>query len=114
MIVLNVIFIPMYGIEGSAFATLITVMIYNTIKLLYVVKKMHLYPFTNKTLESLGILAVCFLLFYFWDFPFHSIINIGLKSILVGTLYVYLNYRLKISEEVNDVIQNVLKKFKLI
>ena len=113
MIVLNMIFIPLYGIEGSAFATLITVIIYNTIKLLYVVKKMDLYPFTNKTLESLGILAICFVLFYFWDFPFHTIINIGLKSILVGALYVYLNYKLKISEDINTVIQANLKKVKL-
>jgi O-antigen/teichoic acid export membrane protein len=114
MIVLNMIFIPLYGFEGSAFATLFTVVIYNTTKLLFVVKKMDLYPFTNKTLESLGILAVCFLLFYFWDFPFYTIVNIGLKSILVSALYLYLNYRLQISEEVNGVIQNVLKKVKLI
>lgn len=113
MIVLNIIFIPIYGIEGSAFATLITVMIYNTIKLLFVVKKMNLYPFTNKTLESLGILAVCFLLFYFWDFPFHTIINIGLKSILVAALYLYFNYKLKISEDINIIIQHNLKKIKL-
>jgi O-antigen/teichoic acid export membrane protein len=113
MIVLNAILIPLYGIEGSAFATLITVAIYNTVKLIFVVKKMDLYPFTNKTLESLGILAVCFLIFYFWDFPFHAIINIGLKSILVGALYVFLNFKLKISEEVNSVITNLLKKVKL-
>jgi O-antigen/teichoic acid export membrane protein len=113
MIVLNMIFIPLYGIEGSAFATLITVMIYNTIKLIYVIKKMNLYPFTVKTLESLGILVLCFVLFYFWDFPFHSIINIGLKSILVGILYVVLNYKIKISEEVNGVIETFLKKLKL-
>lgn len=113
MIVLNMIFIPLYGIEGSAFATLITVMIYNTIKLIYVIKKMNLYPFTFKTLESLGILVLCFVLFYFWDFPFHSIINIGLKSILVGILYVVLNYKIKISEEVNGVIETFLKKLKL-
>ncbi|WP_445454130.1 lipopolysaccharide biosynthesis protein [Flavobacterium sp. 25HG05S-40] len=114
MIVLNMIFIPLYGIEGSAFATLITVMIYNTIKLLFVVRKMNLYPFTNKTLQSLGILALCFLLFYFWDFPFHAILNIGCKSILVSLLYGYLNYRLQISEEVNNVIDTILKKIRLL
>lgn len=114
MIVLNMVFIPLYGIEGSALATLLTVAIYNTIKLLFVVKKMDLFPFTHKTLQSLGILAVCFFLFYFWDFPFHAIINIGLKSILVSLLYIWLNYKLQISEEVNSVIQNVLKKVKLI
>jgi O-antigen/teichoic acid export membrane protein len=113
MIVLNTIFIPLYGIEGSAVATLFTAMIYNTIKLIFVVKKMDLFPFTKKTLVSLGILAVCFLLFYFWDFPFHAIINIGLKSVLVSVLYIWLNYKLQISEEVNTVIEDVLKKVKL-
>ena len=114
MIVLNMIFIPLYGIEGSAFATLITVMIYNTIKLFFVVKKMDLYPFTNKTLTSLGILAICFLLFYFWDFPFHALINIGLKSILITVFYIYINYKLAISEEFNQVVVTVLQKGKMI
>lgn len=109
MIVLNMVFIPIYGIEGSAFATLLTVMIYNTIKLFFVIKKMDLYPFTVKTLYSLGILAVCFLLFYFWDFPFHAIINIGLKSILLCVLYILLIYKAQLSEEINGVISKFLK-----
>lgn len=113
MIALNMIFIPLYGIEGSAFATLLTVMIYNTIKLLFVIKKMDLYPFTVKTLHSLGILAVCFLLFYFWDFPFHTIINIGLKSILLSGMYAILIYKAQLSEEINGVISKFLKIINL-
>lgn len=110
MIVLNAIFIPLYNIEGSAFATLITIAIYNTIKLIYVVKKMNLYPFTIKTVYSLGILIACFLLFFFWEFPFHPIINIGLKSILIAVFYLFLNYKLKTSEEVNQVVDSIFKK----
>ncbi|MFZ4670731.1 MAG: oligosaccharide flippase family protein [Flavobacterium sp.] len=113
MIVLNMIFIPLYGIEGSAFATLLTVMIYNTIKLFFVIKQMNLFPFTVKTLYSLGILAVFFLLFYFWDFPFHAIINIGLKSILLSVLYILLIYKAKLSEEINGVISKFLKNINL-
>ncbi len=113
MIALNMIFIPLYGIEGSAFATLLTVMIYNTIKLFFVIKKMDLFPFTVKTLYSLGILAVCFLLFYFWDFPFHAIINIGLKSILLSGLYAILIYKAQLSEEINGVISKFLKIINL-
>jgi O-antigen/teichoic acid export membrane protein len=110
MIVLNMIFIPIYGIEGSAFATLITVMIYNTIKLFYVINKMNLYPFTIKTIYSFGILIGCFLLFYFWDFSFHPIINIGLKSIMISVFYLFINYKLQISEEVNKVVSSFLVK----
>jgi O-antigen/teichoic acid export membrane protein len=114
MIVLNMIFIPIYGIEGSAFATLITVMIYNTIKLFYVINKMNLYPFTIKTMYSLAILIGCFLLFYFWDFSFHPIINIGLKSSLISLIYLLVTYKLKISEEVNKIVDSVLLKIKIV
>jgi O-antigen/teichoic acid export membrane protein len=114
MIVLNMIFIPIYGIEGSAFATLITVMIYNTIKLFYVINKMNLYPFTSKTIYSLAILIGCFLLFYFWDFSFHPIINIGLKSSLISLFYLLFTYKFQISEEVNKVVDSVLLKIKIV
>lgn len=110
MIVLNMIFIPLYGIEGAAFATLITVACYNTVKLFFVVKKMDLFPFTSKTLYSLLIIALCFVLFYYWDFPFHSIVNILLKSILLSALYLYLNYRFTISQEINDFVNGLRKK----
>lgn len=110
MIVLNAIFIPLYGIEGSAFATLLTVAMYNTVKLVFVVKKMNLYPFTHKTLLSLGILAICFLFFYFWDFHFHPIVNIGLKSVIVSLVYVGLVYKTKLSPEINTVIEKQLKR----
>ncbi|MBC7523274.1 MAG: oligosaccharide flippase family protein [Flavobacterium sp.] len=113
MIILNMIFIPLYGIEGSAFATLITVLIYNTIKLLFVVKKMNLYPFTIKTVYSLAIITVCFLIFYFWDFPFHFLINIILKSALISIFYIVAHYKLRISQEVNEVIDNLIKKLKI-
>ena len=52
MVVLNMIFIPMYGIVGAALATLISVIVYNTIKLWFVVRKMNLFPFAKNTWRS--------------------------------------------------------------
>ncbi|HRG17765.1 MAG TPA: polysaccharide biosynthesis C-terminal domain-containing protein [Flavobacterium lutivivi] len=110
MIVLNMVLIPLYGIEGSALATLITVAAYNTVKLFFVVKKMDLFPFTQKTLYSLLIIALCFGLFYYWDFPFHAVINIALKSLLLSVLYLFLNYRFAISQEINEFVNKLIKK----
>ncbi len=112
MVVLNMLLIPPYGIVGSAWATLISVLVYNTIKLLFVVKKMNLYPFTIKTLHSFGIISIVFLGFYFWEFPLHPILNIILKSILISIIYIYLNYKMKISDEINGIISKFLLKFK--
>lgn len=110
---LNMVFIPIYGILGSAFATLLSITLYSVAKLLFVVKRLDLYPFTNQTLYSMALTLVLFLVFYFWDFPFHPLISIVLKSILVTITYVYFNYKFVISIEINQVIDNVLRKFKI-
>jgi O-antigen/teichoic acid export membrane protein len=111
-IVLNRIFIPLYGITGSAIATLLSITIYSVAKLMFVVKRMHLYPFTIQTVYSIIITAILFVLFYFWKFPFHPIIGIVLKSILVTIFYVYINYRFSISKEINQVLHSLIKKLK--
>jgi len=112
MIVLNMIFIPLYDFTGSALATLLSVMCYNTVKLWFVVRKTGLYPFTRKTLWSLGIIGVIFLAFFFWEFPFHPIINIGLKSALIVPLYFALNHWLRISPDVNDLVEKLLGRVR--
>lgn len=112
MIGLNMLFIPMFGIVGSALATLISVIVYNTIKLMFIVRKMNLYPFTRNTVKSLGIIFVVFVLFYFWDFDFHPIVSIGLKSLLITLVYGYLNFYFAISAEVNDLIGNAMARIR--
>ena len=108
---LNMIFIPVFGIIGSAFATLLSITLYSLAKLLFVVKKLHLYPFTKQTFHSIAITFILFLLFYFWQFPFHPIVGIVLKSFLVTVVYVYVNYRFVISKEINEVLDKLIKKF---
>lgn len=111
-VILNMFFIPRYGIIGSAFATLLSITLYSLAKLIFVVKRMHLYPFTNKTVHSMGITLILFLLFYFWQFPLHPIIAIGMKSVLVTILYIYINYKFVISTQINQVIDDLLKRLK--
>ncbi|MBF4463764.1 oligosaccharide flippase family protein [Flavobacterium sp. LC2016-12] len=111
--VLNVIFIPIFGIMGSAFATLLSITCYSLAKLLFVVKKLDLYPFTKQNLYSLVITTFLFLIFYFWEFPLYPLVGIALKSILVTIVYVYLNYKFNISPDINQVLNNLLKKAKI-
>ncbi|WP_348798588.1 oligosaccharide flippase family protein [Flavobacterium adhaerens] len=111
-VVLNMVFIPLYGIIGSAFATLLSITCYSLAKLLFVVKRMHLYPFTKQNLYSLGITFVVFILFYFWKFPLNPLIAIGLKSILVTIVYIYLNYKFVISPEINKALDNLILKIR--
>ena len=111
-VVLNMIFIPLYGILGSAFATLLSITLYSLAKLMFVVKRLHLFPFTKQTIYSIVLTFALFLLFYFWEFPFYPIIAIAAKSILVAITYVYLNYKFVLSTQINDVIDTVLLRLK--
>lgn len=112
-ITLNMIFIPIYGIDGAAIATLVSITLYSIAKLLFVVVKMKLFPFTSKTLISFAVLISLFCAFYFWEFSFHPVINIILKSILVTIIYVFVNYKLKLSSDFNNVVNSILKMVRL-
>jgi len=107
---LNILFIPLYGLNGAAIATLISITLYSLAKWLFVVLKMKLYPFTKNTIIALFLTVVSFILFYFWDFSFYPFVNIVLKSILVTVFYVGLSYYLKISSDINFVINAVFVK----
>jgi O-antigen/teichoic acid export membrane protein len=108
-IALNAIFIPIYGIEGSAFATFLAVFIYNTIKIVFVKMKFNIQPFSLASIKIVVILIVLSVGFYFWDFPFHPIINIALKSIIIGLLYFSLSYKLNVSEDISSQIRKYLR-----
>lgn len=111
-VALNMILIPEYGIEGAAIATLISLVFYSVAKLLFVVVKMNLFPFTSKTWVSILIIGFTFGAFYFWDFPWNPIVNIVLKSGLLTIVYAGLNYFAVISEDINEIINKSLRFIK--
>lgn len=103
-VTLNMYFIPRFGIDGAAIATLISITLYSLAKLLFVIFRMNLFPFTVQTIYSVGILMLSFVMFYFWEFSFSPLCSIVLKSVLISIFYLGLNYVFKISPEVNQVI----------
>ncbi|MBT8376478.1 MAG: oligosaccharide flippase family protein [Bacteroidia bacterium] len=108
-IVLNMLLIPEYQIYGAAYATFLAVFLYNSAKLIYVKYKLDLQPFTMHTVKTAILIAVMFVLFYYWDFPFHPIINITLKSLIIVGLYVYVVYRSNLSDDISSIIKKLLK-----
>jgi len=108
-IVLNAIFIPVFGIEGSAFATFLAVCIYNTIKIIFVKRKFNILPFSKASLKIILTLIVLSMTFYFWDFPFLPMVNIAIKSVVIGLIYAVVIYKLNVSEDISNQIKKHLK-----
>ncbi len=109
IVVLNMVFIPWLGIDGAALATFLAIVLYNSIKLFFVYKRFNMHPFKPDIFRISGVILVCVLLFYFWEFPFHPIVNIALKSAVVGSIYVIVIYKFNFSEDISAIINRYLK-----
>jgi len=108
-VVLNIIFIPRFGIEGAAYATFIAMFLYNISKIVFVNYKFKMQPFTINTAKTFVFLIALVFAFYFWEFSFHPIVNIILKSILISLSYVFVVYKFNLSEDITAIIKKVLK-----
>lgn len=109
-VVLNLILIPEYGINGAAVATFVSILFYNMLKLIFVYHKYKITPFTSETLKTFVLIMLTVGVFYFWELPFHPIFNIMIKSIIISMLYTYVVYRMKFSSDINDLIERILKR----
>ncbi|MFC2610573.1 MAG: polysaccharide biosynthesis C-terminal domain-containing protein, partial [Capnocytophaga granulosa] len=104
-VLMNRWLIPLYGINGAGVATLIAFSSYNLLKSVFVYRKYGLQPFYKETLQTtlFGLLAIgCF---FFWDFPFHPLINIGLKSLFVGVFWLWALIKFCLSEELLKILK---------
>ncbi|MDT8416440.1 MAG: polysaccharide biosynthesis C-terminal domain-containing protein, partial [Lutibacter sp.] len=104
VIFLNKWLIDLIGINGAAIATLIVVVVYSVAKIIYLKSKLKIQPFNVNTIKLTIIISAIFGVFYFWNFSFHPIINIGLKGILISVLYFLLINKLHISKDINNFI----------
>jgi len=109
-IYLNYILIPLYGIEGAAISSLISVCLYNTIKVYYVYLKFKLQPISVNTFKVISLILIGFLLSLIFSLNFSPVINIILKSSIVSIVYIYIVVFFKFSVDINKLIDKLLGK----
>lgn len=108
VILLNKWLIHLIGINGAALATLIVVVVYTIFKIIYIKGKLNIQPFSRQTSKVISVIILVFGLFYFWNFSFHPILNIVLKSLLLVVIYFVLIKKLEISKDINSLITKYL------
>ena len=109
---LNIELIEIFNMNGAALSTLIVILVFNTIKIWYVKNKFKILPFTSKSLLISVVIIVFFLAFYYWNFSFHPLINIILKSTLIVLTYIFIVYKLNLSNQINNAINNLIYKIQ--
>jgi O-antigen/teichoic acid export membrane protein len=108
-VLLNLLFIPIWGMMGASFATMISLAVSNGLRLIFVQYFFKMQPFTSNCLWVLLItIAVCCLC------PFiptvsNKYLDIGIKSAIVSVLYMGTILLLKLSPDVNQMAYNFTK-----
>jgi len=104
VIFLNKWLISLIGIDGAALATLIVVFIYSFVKIFYIKAKLKIQPFELDTIKILALISIVYAGFYFWNLPFHPIVNIGIKSGIIVFIYAFFVNKFQISKDITSLV----------
>lgn len=106
-VVFNYLFIVSFGwgILGVAAATFLSMTLYNFAKFMYLKIRLQLQPFTWETLKIILVGVVGVLLGSAFDLSFPTLVNVILRSLLVGSLLLGAVWYLGICPEIKEALQ---------
>ncbi len=110
-VLFNYTFIPMYLITGAAIATFCSVGLFNLAKVSFIWWKFGLQPFTLQTIVVLAIATATYLIFNYLPLTQNALLDIPIRSALIGLFYLALIYYLKPSPDMNGMIEKFLGRF---
>jgi O-antigen/teichoic acid export membrane protein len=107
----SMIFIPLYGINGAALATMISNIIYNMLGVVVAGRKFGIWPFSSSHLK-MTFLAVAAALAGFVLPQMSLVADILLRSLLVTVVYTAGLYYWRLSDDVNSLIDLFVRRFR--
>jgi O-antigen/teichoic acid export membrane protein len=109
-VIMNIIFIPIYGLNGAALATGITLAFHNSLKSLFVLYKFKIHPFTLKTVYVLIIGVVLFIVIDNMPQIQNLLVSSIVYTIAFSFIYWIIVYFTNISEDINEQINKIIRK----
>ena len=107
----NLWLIPRYGIDGAAFATLLSYFVYGVFRFLIAWKKLRIQPFSINTLKSLAIFIIVLLVGGLVPSSGLAIFDIIITSVTITLLYGALVLFLKPSPDIDQLAKSFISKF---
>ena len=109
-VLLNLVFIPKYGIVGAAIATAISLCSFNVAKYIFLKIKFGFEPFSSKSFITLILALVAYGASTLLPVQSNFILDIILRSGIIVAVFVPIGFALKLSTDVNDFILLIWKK----
>lgn len=95
----NMILIPRFGINGAAMSTAISSLLYTGIKFFIVYRKFGFQPYNSATVKTVLLVLVCVGINFLLPVLDSNVLNIVLRSLVLGGFYVTTVYVLKLVPE---------------
>ena len=92
---------------GPALANLISITIYNIVRIAFLWKKFRLFPFTIRSVYTILVAAVCYVACYFTFLQVHGFWGLILRSIVFITLYGTATIYFRLSPDTIPVINSI-------
>lgn len=110
MLPLTYILTKQYGLIGPAIAALISISIYNIIRIVFLWKKFRLFPLTIQSLYTLLLAGGCYAICYFAFKDMHGFAGLFIRSIVFIALYATGVISMKLSPDIQPVVQTIKKR----
>ena len=115
-IVLNILLIPVYGMNGAAIAVSLSLVIFNLLKTWVLYAKFGFHCFSKHYLTLIllmgAVIGILYLIPFILFMPHHmfmnALCNVAFKSFLGSVLFLVPLYYLKISPDFNDFVKLIL------
>lgn len=111
-VILNLILIPIFKINGAAIATAISIIFYNLLKLAYVYLKFGIHPFSRNTVQVLVLSIITAIGLLFFPSTGILILNILLRAVFVGFLFAIGIFYFNIAPDIKDLVKKTLAKIQ--
>ena len=111
---LNLLFINVlnYGIEGVAVASLISMILFNLSKLLFIYKKFKILPFDNSYLKLIFVFAIVLLISYYLPILNNHLLNLIYKTLFCLSINLLVIYKLKLVYSYNFWLEKTIQKLR--
>jgi O-antigen/teichoic acid export membrane protein len=113
MLPLNYILTKQYDIVGTGLANLISISIYNLIRIIFLWRKFKLFPFTSHSLYTILLAGICLAICYFLFQNIHGLPGLFLRSFVFCVLYGSGAVYFKLSPDIIPVWNSVKKRIGL-
>ena len=107
-VLLNLLLIPVLGIKGAALAAMCSMLVFNVLKFVFIYKKFNIQPYRRNHIRIILIGVIAYVITVQFIYPEHLILNITLKSMLFGVLFVLLNFLSGTSDDFTDLLKKYI------